>query len=93
MQTERELQQYLVDGLKKNGFWVKSTSRRSKNVVDGIPDVLAFDLLSKVRHFIEVKGPKTPLTEAQEVALRLGAITIVRDKETADKLIRRESIS
>lgn len=91
MTTERELQTYLVDSLRKNGFWVVSTSRRSKNVTAGIPDVICYDLLNKQAYLLEVKGPKTPLSEEQERAVRLGAIRIIRDKETADKFIRREA--
>lgn len=90
MQTERELQTYLVEGLRKNGFWVKTTSRNTRNSSAGVPDVLAFDLLNKKHHLLEVKGPKTPVSEEQERAVRLGAVVIVRDKQTADAIIRRE---
>jgi hypothetical protein len=90
--TERELQDYLVKGLRENGFWAKTTSRNTKNSAKGVPDVLACDLLSpnRTKYFFECKGPKTPLSEEQERAVRLGAVVIVRDKETADKIIRRE---
>ena len=91
MTSERELQTYLVNGLRKNGFWVVTTSSNRRASSSGVPDVLCYDLLQKKHYMLEIKGPKTPVTEEQERAIRLGAVILVRDKETADKIIRREA--
>lgn len=63
--SEAKFQNKLIKSLEKEGYYVLKLIKTNKN---GIPDLIAIKP-NEVR-FIEVKGPKTPLTKLQHYRIK-----------------------
>ena len=85
IETEREVQVYLVKRLRQLKFLVFQTSNRSKTAnTAGTPDVFAWDKRFDSWVAFECKSSSGELTLEQELLRDCGATVIIRSKNEVD---------